>query len=104
MVHRGERALACVFLGGAGDRDRTGMTSLEDRWRHPPVTCRNGGPGQQLASPVMSDREYPSITVTCGTYVARGGRGQIDGRPTRTGESVSDRRAEAVRQHEGVHV
>jgi hypothetical protein len=30
-----------VVLGGAGDRDRTGMTSLEDRWHGPTCELRN---------------------------------------------------------------
>ena len=39
--------LTCTGIMGAGDRDRTGMTSLEVRSRAQPLTCVDDGAGHR---------------------------------------------------------
>ncbi len=65
-------ALTWAFAAkdGAGDRDRTGMTNLEDRWHGRSLTCAEVGPGRRLGIPV-NHRDYPRITLVHGTGVAR---------------------------------
>jgi hypothetical protein len=48
-----EGGRACPDLAlfdGAGEGNRTLMTSLEDRWHGQALSCEDGGPGHWLAS------------------------------------------------------